>query len=170
VVTKTRDQLTGLTTTVTPNADKNYAVPSLITPAGNANLQTSMAFSDFLGLTSVTAPNASSAGVTYDSFGRVQSRYTPFGPIGYGYDYAARKVTAGGVSVPGTITTMDGLGRAIKVETTAAGIVEAVVDTEYGPCGGCSALGKVKRGRSRIRRAVRCGRCMSTTLPDAHGW
>jgi YD repeat-containing protein len=40
---------------------------------------------------------------------------------------------------------MDGLGRAIKVETTAGGIVETVVDTEYGPCGGCSPLGKVKR-------------------------
>jgi hypothetical protein len=41
-------------------------------------------------------------------------------------------------------TTMDGLGRTIKVETGDSNGTQSVVDTQYGSCA-CSPLGKVKQ-------------------------
>jgi YD repeat-containing protein len=45
---------------------------------------------------------------------------------------------------------MDGFGRTVAVETRKgasydSSTLESRVDTEYGPCGGCAAMGKVKR-------------------------
>ena len=44
-----------------------------------------------------------------------------------------------------TKTTVDGLGRTLKVETGYnPSVVESVVDTEYAPCA-CTPMGKLKR-------------------------
>ena len=46
-------------------------------------------------------------------------------------------------------TTMDGLGRTIKVETGDSNGTQSVVDTQYGSCA-CSPLGKVEAGLAAL--------------------
>ncbi len=59
----------------------------------------------------------------------------------YSYNPHVTTATTGGRF---TRTTLDGLGRNIKVETGDAGGTKSVVDTEYDSCA-CSPIGKVKR-------------------------
>ena len=89
-------------------------------------------------------PNQASASIHYDSYGRPYHSVSPHGAATtYAYAYNPPTVTA----TTGTRvvkTTLDGLGRTIKVETGDTTSVKSVVETEYDSCA-CSPLGKVKR-------------------------
>ncbi len=137
---------------VTVSSATNWAAPSLLTPNSASALATALEWSSFLGLTQETGPNNAVARTHYDSNGRVQWTESVHGArTTYVYNDAERWVRA----VTGTQwtgTTVDGLGRTVKVERgSVAGYPSnpvwttvSVQETEYGACA-CSPLGKVKR-------------------------
>lgn len=131
--------------TVTPDSGKNYAVPSVITPNNTAALAVSFTYDPVLHVITQTAPNSATSQATYDSYGRVQSTQDAHGVVtNYAYTYNPSTQTATNVDGRFAKTTLDGLGRAIRVETGDTGGVKSIVDTEYSPCA-CSPLGKVQR-------------------------
>jgi RHS repeat-associated protein len=73
-----------------------------------------------------------------------------------------------------TLSTMDGLGRTIKVEQgDSSGVTKSVVDTEYDSCA-CSPLGKVKRVSQPYAPGGTVyydglGRTLSVSLPGGTG-
>ncbi|QOY91470.1 RHS repeat-associated core domain-containing protein [Paludibaculum fermentans] len=130
----------------------HYTMPSVVTPNGESNLASSSQFNTFLGLSSTTGPNSATAAFTYDSMTRPSTTTSALGAVtNYAYTNA---VVAGPSSTLATSTattngkwvrtTVDGLGRPVKVERGNGSTVVSIVDTEYGPCA-CSAVGKVKR-------------------------
>jgi RHS repeat-associated protein len=134
----------GLEVQVTPDTTKNYAVPAAATPNEETNLATSMTYSGFLGVTSVTGPNGASSGTAYDSYGRPSSSTSPHGAVTtYTYTYSPPtvKTTTNG---RWTKTTLDGLGRTIHVEQGDGSGTKSIADTEYTACA-CSPFGKVWR-------------------------
>ncbi|MCI0718594.1 MAG: hypothetical protein L0338_06410, partial [Acidobacteria bacterium] len=134
----------GHTVSYTPDASKNYAVPSLLTPNTESNLATSFSYTAALAVSSTTGPNNSNAQMTYDSYGRLQQSQSPHGgSTTYAYTNSPPAVTET-TGTRWTRTTMDGLGRTIRAETGDGSGTKSIVDTEYEPCA-CSPLGKVKR-------------------------
>jgi hypothetical protein len=148
---------------ITPDAATN-SVPTALTPNGNTSLQTQVQYNSWLGPTSVTGPNSTPgspnvASTTYDSAGRVATETSVFGTqTTYTYTayysspsgYSTVLAQTAGVNGPRyTLTTLDGFGRAVRVER---GIVsggsrqpQSYVDTQYAPCG-CSPLGNWRVG------------------------
>ena len=134
------------TTTTTPDATKQYAVPSTITANGYS---TSLQWDSLLNLTQSTGPNNATMSFGYDVASRPASTqgvdgdsvtYTYSTPNRYSMATSAKKFTK---------TTVDGLGRTVKVEagynpSPGTSVVESVVDTEYAPCA-CTPMGKMKR-------------------------
>ncbi len=122
----------------------NNAAPDALTPNVNSNLSTSYTYSSFLGLASVTGPNAANSTIAYDSYGRPTSSTSPYGAVTtYAYTYNPTTVTAT-TNTRVVKTTLDGLGRTIQVATGDSSGVQSVVDTVYDSCA-CSPLGKVKQ-------------------------
>jgi YD repeat-containing protein len=134
----------GRTVSAAYSATTNNAAPDALTPNVNSNLSTSYTYTSFLGLASVTGPNQANSHIAYDSYGRPTSSTSPHGAVTtYAYTYNPTTVTA----TTGTRvvkTTLDGLGRTIKVETGDTSAVQSVVETVYDSCA-CSPLGKVKQ-------------------------
>ncbi len=142
-----RDDGQGHVLALTVDSSTNFAAPTVMTPNGNSNLANSMAYSSFLALQQLTEPNNAQTRVTYDTYGRVATSTTKLGEVTtYAYTYnptvVTGTVTSGSTSGIFTRTTMDGLGRPIKVETGDASSTKSVVDTVYGSCA-CSPLGKL---------------------------
>jgi len=141
----------GLTSTSSNSTATNFAVPEQITVG---SLSTTMTYNSFLGLTNETGPNSSSVSLGYDVLARPNSSTSPFG--------ATTTTTYSDTSSPPTATTttngrwtrtsMDGLGRTIKVETGYSSTTVSSAETQYDSCG-CSPLGKMT----------------GTTLPHAPG-
>ena len=142
VVTASQD---GVTTQVTTTAATNYAAPSQLSVGG---LTSSIDWSSFLGPTSVTGPNGDSSSVTYDYYGRPATSTSPFGA-------QTTYANPGGPSTPSnpaitevltnsrwTKTILDGLGRAITVQTGNGPTTISQTETIYGSCG-CSPTGKM---------------------------
>ena len=165
----------GHSVSVASSTATNYAAPDALTPNGNSNLSTSYTYNVFLGVTSVTGPNQANSTIAYDTYGRPSSSTSPHGAVTtYAYAYSPSTVTA----TTGTRvvkTTLDGLGRTIKVETGDTTSVQSVVETEYDSCA-CSPLGKLKRvSLPRAPGATAywttyvydaLGRTVSVTAPD----
>ncbi|HXI43118.1 MAG TPA: RHS repeat-associated core domain-containing protein, partial [Bryobacteraceae bacterium] len=172
----------GHTLAITTDSSKNYAVPATLTPNSNNNLASSMAYTSFLGLQQLTVPNGAFSKTTYDTYGRVATTTSIHGEVvTYAYTYnpsvVTGTVTTGTVTGQWTRTTMDGLGRPIKVETGDASSTKSVVDTVYGPCA-CSPMGKVTQvSQPYVPGAVNIfqtayaydglGRTSTVTLPGA---
>lgn len=177
--TKTATDNLGYSQAVTPAAYSNNDVPGVITPNSNTNLNTSLTYSAFFGVTSETAPNASTSSLSYDGYARPSSSASPHGAsTTYTYTNSppTTKATTNGRWVK---TTMDGLGRTIKVETAdSTNTVLSVVDTEYDSCA-CSPLGKVKRVSQPYAPGATVywttntydalGRTVSVSLPNGTG-
>ncbi len=111
---RTADDDNGHTVSVTPSAVNNYAAPGAVTTAG---LTTTMSWSGFLGLTNETGPNTESLSFSYDNYARPASSTSPHGAVtSYVYTDSppTKKATTNGHWVK---TTLDGLGRTVKVET-----------------------------------------------------
>jgi RHS repeat-associated protein len=148
----------GHTVSSTLSSGTNYAAPDAITPNSNENLASAYTYTSFLGLASVTAPNGAYSRIQYDSYGRPISSKSPHGAVTtYAYTYNPSTVTTATtdptsytpiiVTAPGSRfskSTLDGLGRTVRVEIGDNTGVKSIVDTEYEACA-CSPLGKVKR-------------------------
>ena len=95
-------------------------------------------------MTSATGPNSSTVTTAYDAFARPTSTTSPHGAVtDYTYSNPERTTTAT-TNGRWTKTTMDGLGRTVKVEAGYGTTTVSIAETEYDSCG-CSPLGKVKR-------------------------
>ena len=103
-------------------------------------------------MTSVTGPNGAQGTTAYDNYGRPVNTKIPDGAqTDYTYQYmgvngAAANTQTAQIGTGSTArwkkTTVDGFGRAVKVETGYGTTTVTVVDTVYAACG-CSPLGKV---------------------------
>jgi YD repeat-containing protein len=136
----------GRSQTTTFDAARSYAVPSVITPNGNTNLNATMQWNGFLGLTSQTAANTYSAHFSYDSYARPTSNTTPNGQIWHHtytnvpptkYSWTSQTSTG---AVRWSRVTYDGTKTESGFQTTTVSVVEK----EYAPCA-CSPIGKLKR-------------------------
>ncbi|MCC7496339.1 MAG: hypothetical protein IT160_02100 [Bryobacterales bacterium] len=161
------------TATRTAAPGMNNTMPGTITPNSESNLATSYTWNSFLGLSSYTGPGSYSGSVSYDSTARPQSSVSPAGATTtYAYTDTTVKAATNG---HWTKTTMDGIGRTVKVETGDAATTKSVVDTEYAPCA-CSPMGKMKRvsmphaaGATPVWTTYNydvMGRTVSVTAPD----
>lgn len=65
------------TVSITGDSTRNYAVPSVITPYSETNLNTSFTYAISLAPTSETQPNTSISRTEYDSYGRPLRSYSP---------------------------------------------------------------------------------------------
>jgi RHS repeat-associated protein len=141
---------------ITPDSTRNYAVPAVITPNQETNLQTSQSYNAFLAVTGITYPNGATEGVSYDGYGRVQRVTNTFGGYrSFYYDYGSNWISHEAIGMNADSrwkhTTLDGFGRTIRVQIdTHSGGVESRVDTEYESCG-CTPLGKVYRASQPYR-------------------
>ena len=115
--------------------------------------------------TGSSTPNGNSSSATYDSFGRPASQTNGDG-IAASITYLDDVNQTVATSPLGNVrTTLDGLGRPIKVETRDPNNnVKTIADTEYDSCT-CSPAGKLKRqslpyapgGNARRLGCLRCG-------------
>jgi len=135
----------GVTTSVTTSNSNSYAAPTQLSVGG---LTSSLTWSSFLGLTNDTGPNGDSSSIYFDSFARQTGTTSPFGAsTGYSYSsapYSSSNPATVTVATNGrwTKTTMDGLGRTVKVETGDSSGTKSQTDTVYDSCG-CSPTGKM---------------------------
>ncbi len=151
----------GLTIAYAPDPTHNNTVPSAITPNGDTAKQTTMQYNSFLGLTNETGPNNATSSMTYDAYARPASATSPHGAgaaltysVAGTYPAWTQSRTNYIVAIPGgggggtvdrvLVTTYDGFGRPIKVETKAGSTLISTVETEYEACA-CSPMGKVKK-------------------------
>ncbi|MGE5648368.1 MAG: RHS repeat-associated core domain-containing protein [Acidobacteriota bacterium] len=118
-----------------------YTVPDKISP-NNDNFATALTYSAFLNVASVAAPGSTSS-VEYDNYARPKQSTSPYGAI-TNYTYPSSNVITATTETRIVTTTLDGLGRTVKVETGDSSAVQSVVETEYDSCA-CSPLGKLKR-------------------------
>ncbi len=121
-----------------------FMVPTLMTPNSNPNLQTSLSWSTILSPTSSSQPNGTTVSYGYDGQNRVTQQSNSDGNyVNYSYNDAANQVTQ---TVNGrfTRTTVDGLGRPVRVELGDGAGVKTIADTEYDSCA-CTPFGKLKR-------------------------
>jgi hypothetical protein len=132
------DQMSTASTTPT----SNNAVPGAITVSGMGT--STMSWNSFLGLTNETGANGQSSSVWYDAYARPNQTSSPHGAttsMTYTSSPATTTATTNGRWVK---TTMDGLGRTVKVESGHGTTTVSVVETEYTPCA-CTPLGKMLR-------------------------
>jgi YD repeat-containing protein len=132
------------------DSGKNYAVPSVLMPNGDAAKQESMSYTAWLGITSDTLPNNSTTSVLYDSLQRPSEVTLPYGAKRvFSYANTAPHVTETAQSTAAdngrwTKSSFDGIGRAAKVEAGSGATTVSTVEKEYEACA-CSPIGKVKR-------------------------
>jgi YD repeat-containing protein len=136
----------GSSVTLSADAATNYAAPQTI---ATQSYSTAVAYNSWLGITQTTGANGEQLTMSYDPFtGRPTRAVSPYGAsTSYTYNAAGslpmQQMKAGPDGY--TRTTLDGLGRAIRVERgTNASNIQSVTDTVYAPCA-CSPLGKVQR-------------------------
>ena len=144
----------GMTISLATSGSTGGSLPALLTPNGTANLATSMNYALSFAPTSVTGANGATQSMIYDGFGR-PSYATSVDGAATSYTYAynpttqtasiSTSTTTNGTTTTTTqwrVTTYDGFGRTIKVQTGHDSTTVNTVDTVYGACG-CSPLGKV---------------------------
>ena len=156
-------------------ASTNYAAPTTITTQTYGE---TIGYNSWLGVTQTTGLNGEQLYLTYDWIGRPTTATSPYGAT-TNYAYAAAVPLWQTKTGPDgfTRTTLDGLGRAIRVERGPDSLhIQSVVDTVYAPCA-CSPLGKVQKvsmpyqpGAATINWTVYrydgIGRTVSVTQPD----
>ncbi len=134
----------GLSQSVTYGGVGGSMVPTQITPNSNSSLGSTMNWSGFLGLTSVSSGNGASQYFGYDAYARPSTTNSADGAqTVYSYSTSPAFSTAS-INSRWSKTYYDGVGRPVKVESGDAGGVKSTVLTEYEPCA-CSPMGKMKR-------------------------
>jgi YD repeat-containing protein len=165
----------GSTTSSTLTSATNFAAP---TTFATQSYGQNLAYNAWLGVTSTTGLNGEQLSIAYDSYGRPSTATSPYGGVTY-YSYSTGLPQQQTKTGPDgfTRTTLDGLGRTIRVERGySASNIQSVVDTVYAPCA-CSPLGKIQKvsspypsGQSAANWTVYSydgiGRTVSTVQPD----
>ena len=64
---------------MTLDANRNYMAPAAVMPQNNPNLQTTMSWTSFIGLSNETGPNGDQISVGCDSMARLSSTTSPHG-------------------------------------------------------------------------------------------
>ena len=115
----------------------NYAAPSSITTQTYGE---SVTYNSWLGVTSTTGLNGEQLATTYDFYGRPATSTSPYGAT-WTYSYSTSLPVTQTKSGPDgvTTTTLDGLGRTIRVQHGTG-----VTDTVYSPCA-CSPMLKIQK-------------------------
>jgi hypothetical protein len=135
----------GSTTTASVGAATNYAAPQSISTQSYSE---TIGYTSWLGVAQTTGLNGEQLNLSYDSVGRPSAAISPYGGTTF-YTYTSpgsipmqqMKTGADGF----TRTTLDGLGRPIRVERgTDVNTIQSIVDTVYAPCA-CSPLGKIQK-------------------------
>ena len=164
----------GTSVTAASTASTNYAAPSTITTQSYGE---TIAYNSWLGITQTTGLNGETLYLTYDSYGRPSTAVSPYGATtSYSYSTSppVQQIKNGPDGL--TRTTLDGLGRTIRVERGSSTGYTSAVDTVYAPCA-CSPLGKVQKvsapypeGQSATNWTVYSydgiGRTLTLTQPD----
>jgi YD repeat-containing protein len=132
----------GSTTTASADASTNYAAP--ITIASQSYPQI-LAYNPWLAVTQATGANLEQISASYDIWGRPSGGTSPYGAaVGVGYStslpFTQTKTGPDGA----TITTLDGLGRAIRVDRGDTTSMHSSSATVYAPCA-CSPLAKIQK-------------------------
>jgi RHS repeat-associated protein len=142
VVTAT---VNGVTTAASTTSTTNFAAPSQLS-VGTATA--ALTYSTFLGFASGTGQNGDYASVSYDSYGRPTGATSPFGAAtSYTYNagpYSSTNPATVTTTTNGrwTLTTLDGFGRSIQVQTGYGTTTLSSSESVYAPCA-CSPLGKL---------------------------
>ncbi len=135
----------GRTVSLSADSQTNYSAPMSISTESYSQ---SVTYNSWLGITSTTGANGEQLSMTYDSKGRPLTGTSAYGGV-TSYTYSSfsaapplwqQESGADGV----TKTTLDGMGRAIRVERGDGSGTKSIVDTVYAPCA-CSPLGKVQK-------------------------
>ena len=167
----------GSTISLSADASTNYAAPqSVVTQSYSETIS----YNAWLAITQTVGANGEQLSIQYDpATGRPVSGTSAYGAV-TSYNYSASGVLPASQIEIGpnglTRTTLDGLGRAIRVERGPTSGYTSVVDTVYGPCG-CSPLGKIQKvsapypsGQSAANWTIYAydgiGRTLTTVLPD----
>jgi RHS repeat-associated protein len=140
------------------NNGSNYSLPSQVTPNSNTSLSASLTYTGSFAPSGFLGPNGQVASADYDAYGRVidstsvdgaRTTYTYSGPGVLPMTQMAQPSIYdpyGNVNVPHrwTLTTLDGLGRPVSVQSGPPGTTTAQTETDtgYGPCA-CSPTGKM---------------------------
>ena len=148
----------GLETDAASSSATNFSLPDSLTPSGTTGLGASMTYAGSFAVTSVTLGNGQTVQTTYDYYGRPATSTSADGAVTtYAYHYASSsdpnpyypygntQMATVDSSNAYKITTLDGFGRTIRVETGTGSAPSgdiSIVDTQYAPCA-CSPLGKV---------------------------
>jgi len=127
------------------DAATNYAAPQTITAQ---SYSTSVAYNSWLGVTQTTGQNGEQLQMAYNGWGLPTSGTSPYGAV-TNYTYSGANtlpVTQARTGPDGyTQTTLDGMGRAIKVlRGPSSSQVQSEMDTVYAPCA-CSPLAKLQK-------------------------
>ena len=170
----TKTTVNGVTTNVTTTSTTNFAAPSQMT---TNTLTSSMTWSNFLGLSSVTDPNNDTGSISYDASSRPSGVTSPYGAsTSYTYNDTAsppnKNATTNGHWAK---TIMDGFGRTIQTVTGNGTTTVSTADAQYAPCG-CSPLGKLSQQSQpyapggtdawTVYHYDASGRTTSVVLPD----
>jgi len=134
----------GATVTASADSATNYAAPQSVTTQSYSE---TIGYNPWLAISQATGANGEQLSMTYDSAGRPLSGVSPYGATTT-YSYSASGVIPAWQSKSGpdggTTTTLDGLGRAIRVARSDSTGVKSYTDTVYAPCA-CSPLGKLQQ-------------------------
>ncbi len=134
----------GRTVSLSADSATNYSAPMSISTESYSQ---SVTYNSWLGITSTTGANGEQLSMTYDSTGRPLTGTSAYGGVTT-YTYSPfssapplwqQESGADGV----TKTTLDGMGRPIRVERGDSSGTKSIVDTVYQPCA-CSPLGKIQ--------------------------
>jgi RHS repeat-associated protein len=113
---------------------------------------TTLAYNSWLGVTQTTGANGEQMSMTYDGYGRPTSGTSPYqspycycGPTeSYSYGTSAPFTQTKTGTDGKTVTTLDGLGRAIRVDRGDTTSMHSSTATVYAPCA-CSPLAKIQK-------------------------
>ena len=132
----------GTVSSAIADTSTDFNAPVTIT---SQSYQTQLAYNSWLGVTQSNGQNGEQISMTYDPHGRPTSGTSPYGATtsySYGTSIPFTQTKTGPDGV--TITTLDGLGRAIGVDRGDTSSLQSSTATVYTPCA-CSPLAKIQK-------------------------